>query len=76
MEKLIVDRIEEGIAVLEREDLSHINVAVSDIPFDIHEGCILAFDGEKYALCTDEEEYRRKKILEMQKKLANKGKKS
>ncbi len=76
MEKLIVDRIEEGIAVLEKEDLSHIEVPLAVVGIELHEGNILLFDGEKYTLCADEEELRRKKIFEMQKKLKNKDKKS
>ncbi len=75
MEKLIVDRIEEGIAVLEKEDGTYIKMNATDFSFDIREGNILTFDGGKYSLIKDEEEERRSKILALQSKLLQKGKK-
>lgn len=69
MEKLIVDRIAEGTAVLEKEDRSHMEVSVSDIGFEVKEGSVLLFDGAKYtADCTGESE-RRKKLFAMQEML-------
>ena len=72
MEKLIVDRIADGIAVLEREDRSHLEVPVSDIDAEIKEGSVLLFDGEKSTPESDEEEARRKKIFAMQERLKQK----
>ncbi len=75
MEKLIVDRIEEGTAVLEKEDGTYIKMQISDFDFCIREGSILTFDGEKFSLSKDEEEARRSKLLDLQRKLSQKGKK-
>ena len=69
MEKLIVDRIVADSAVLEKEDRSHIEVSVSEIGFDIKEGSVLLFDGEKYTADVDNEAARRKKLFDMQQKL-------
>lgn len=69
MEKLIVDRITEGVAVLEKEDRSHIEVSLSDIGIDITEGSVLLFDGTKYTADANEEDERRKRIFAMQEML-------
>lgn len=74
MEKLIVERIEEGIAVLEKEDGTYIKIQTADLGSDIREGSIFTFDGEKYNLNKDEEEKRRSKIHALQRKLSQKGK--
>ena len=71
MEKLIVDRIVGGIAVLEKEDRSHIEVSLAEIGFDIKEGSILLFDGCKYTADEESEDARRKRLFEMQQKLKN-----
>ena len=73
MEKLIVDRIVGDIAVLEKEDRSHIEASLADIGFDIKEGSILLFDGSVYIADEDSEATRRKRIFEMQQKLKNKA---
>ncbi len=47
--KYAVDRIDNEVATLESIiDGSKINIMIKDIPFDIKEGDILVFDGEKY----------------------------
>lgn len=74
MEKLIVDRITDGIAVLERNDRSRIEISLNDIGFEIKEGNVLLFDGEKYTPDKSEEDERRKRIFAMQEKLRNKSK--
>ncbi len=71
MEKLIVDRITEGIAVLEKEDKSHIEVTLSNIGVDIKEGSVLLFDGVGYSADKASEDERRKRIFEMQERLKN-----
>ena len=73
MEKLIVDRIVGDIAVLEKEDRSHIEVSISEIALDIKEGSVLLFDGSAYTADDDSEAARRKRIFEMQQKLRNRG---
>ncbi len=71
MEKLIVDRIAQGIAVLEKEDKSHIEVPLEVIGLDIKEGSVLLFDGNRYSADKAGEDERRKRIFEMQEKLKN-----
>ena len=71
MEKLIVDRIVGDIAVLEKDDRSHVEVPLSDIGIDIKEGSVLLFDGAVYTADAESEATRRKKLFEMQKKLTN-----
>lgn len=73
--KFIVDRIEEGIAVLEKEDFTHIHINLSELPEGTKEGSVLSFDGTTYVPDSDEEERRRKRILEMQNMLFKKAKK-
>ena len=75
MRKLTVDRIESGFAVCECEDLSHINIPLSDLPFKIKEGNILFLDDDgNYILDLNEEEKMRKRIIELQNKLKSKNK--
>ncbi|MBQ3136018.1 MAG: DUF3006 domain-containing protein [Clostridia bacterium] len=74
MEKLIVDRIEEGYAVVEKEDLSHITLPVSQFTFPVAEGDILLFDGEKYMKSETEKDERKQKLLLIQQKLKEKSK--
>ena len=69
MEKLIVDRIVGDIAVLEKEDRSHIEVSLSEIGLDIKSGSVILFDGAVYSADEDSEAARRKKLFEMQQKL-------
>ena len=69
MEKLIVDRIVGDIAVLEKEDRSHIEVSLSEIGLDIKEGSVLLFEGSEYTADKESEDVRRKKLFEMQQKL-------
>ena len=69
MEKLIVDRIVGDIAVLEKEDRSHVEVSVVEIDAKIKEGSILLFDGVRYLADNKSEVERRKKLFEMQERL-------
>ena len=48
--KLTVDRITEGFAVLEKEDMTHIEVPVADLPQNVKEGNVLDFDGCVYSI--------------------------
>lgn len=72
MEKLIVDRIVGDIAVLEKDDRSHIEVPLSDIGVDIKEGSVLLFDGSAYTADKASEDARRKRLFEMQERLKRK----
>ena len=75
MEILIVDRIENGIAVLEKEDLSHVEISISELEFEIKEGSVLGFFNGKYIENLDEEAKRRQKILLLQRKVYKRAKK-
>lgn len=55
-----VDRIENGIAVCTDDAGELINIPVSEITDEIHEGSILLDTGNGYVSCPDEEENRRK----------------
>ena len=72
MEKLIVDRIVGDVVVLEKEDRRHIEVALSEIGFEVKEGSVLLFNGEVYTADKVSEDERRKKLFVMQEKLKRK----
>ena len=74
MEKLIIDRIEDGVAVIEKEDLSRVSVDVSEFDFSVGEGDVLLFDGEKYIKDEAEKINRKRNLLLMQEKLKEKSK--
>ena len=69
MERFIVDRIENLIAVLEKEDLSHIEIEVSEIGFEVKEGNVLLFENDKFTLDEAYKTERRRKIFEKQKNI-------
>lgn len=73
MKNFTVDRIEEGFAVCECEDLSHISVPVENFPFEIKEGIMIRLlsDGT-YERAEDEEAQMREKIIALQNRLKNK----
>lgn len=47
---MIVDRIENGIAVIQREDGTFFELSVTELPHDVKEGCVLVQNCEGYAL--------------------------
>ena len=69
MERYIVDRVEDGIAVLEKEDLTHIEIIVSEIGYEVKEGNALLFESGKLTLDEAYEAERRRKIFEKQKNI-------
>lgn len=73
MKNFTVDRIEEGFAVCECEDLSYISVPVENFPFEIKEGMMIRLlsDGT-YERAEDEEAQMREKIIALQNRLKNK----
>ncbi|MBR3815926.1 MAG: DUF3006 domain-containing protein [Clostridia bacterium] len=73
--RLIVDRIEEGIAVLEKEDLSHIEISIDELPQGTCEGAVLIFDGKSYITDREEEAQRKTSVLKKQQMLFKKIKK-
>ena len=74
MEKLIIDRIEDGVAVIEKEDFTRISVDVSEFDFSVSEGDVLLFDGDKYIKDEAEKINRKRNLLLMQEKLKEKSK--
>lgn len=70
--KLTVDRIEEGFAVLEKEDLSHENIPLTLLPEGTKEGSVLAFDGTTYSLDLDAEAEARARIVAKQRSIFKK----
>lgn len=75
MMKLTVDRIEDGIAVLEKEDLSHENVLVEILPEGTKEGSVLVFDGTAYLLDVDAEKEAKERIIRKQRAVFKKREK-
>ncbi len=72
MERYIVERNQEGIVRLEKEDMTHIEVKESDIPFKVSEGNVLICTSGVFTLDVEEENTRRKKIFEKQKNIFKK----
>lgn len=64
--KLIVDRITENIAVLEKDDLSHIELDVSLLPKGTKEGSVIMYENGVYTIDDSDEEERRKRIFAKQ----------
>lgn len=68
--KYSIDRIEDNVAVLENIlDKEKREVDISLLPKGSREGSILLFRNDKYELDLDEEEIRRKRIMEKFKRL-------
>lgn len=70
--RLIVDRIVENLAVLEKEDLTHIDVSLSVLPDGTKEGSVLTFDGTTYTLDLDAEAEARARIIAKQRSVFKK----
>lgn len=73
--KLTVDRIEDGIAVLEKEDLNHESVMLKSLPHGTKEGSVLIFDGTTYMLDYDAEKQARERIIRKQRAVFKKREK-
>ena len=73
MERLIVDRIEEGIAVCEAEDMSHRNIPVMQLPEGTREGSAVISDNGLYTLDEAYSEQRRSEILKKQSSIFKKS---
>ena len=65
-----IDRIVNGIAVCEREDLSTFEVPVAKLPNEAKEGSVLFVDENgNYVIDNEEENRRRQHILDLQSRL-------
>ena len=69
MIKYTVDRVEDGIVTLEKEDLTHTEYKESDFLFSVKEGNVLLFDGERFHLDTAEEDVIRERMLKKQRNI-------
>jgi len=69
MQYIAIDRFEENLAVLEREDGSHFTLPRADLPQGAREGGILRVTESGYALDPAEEARRRKRLLDLQNSL-------
>ena len=67
--QLIIDRIEEGIAVCEKKDGTMVNIPLSELPAGSREGCVLQFDGTVYVFDAEEEAVLQKRIKEKAERL-------
>lgn len=68
-EEYIVDRIEGGFAVVEKENLKMQNISLEDIKGDPKEGDVLIKDGLKFIVDKEATIRRKNKINEMMKKM-------
>ncbi len=70
--KLIVERICQDIAVLEKENLTHIEVSTSLLPEGVKEGSVLIFDGTDYHIDAEAEAEIRARIINKQRSIFKK----
>lgn len=68
----VIDRIEDGIAVLEKDDGSHLELKCDILPENAKEGSVLDFVDGEYIINKKAEDDRRAEILALQKKLFKK----
>lgn len=65
-----VDRIEDGVAVLECSDKTFLKVDISLLPSDVKEGNILKKDENSHFVYDfDEEKRRKQRLLDLQNKI-------
>ena len=64
--KYIIDRIENGFAVCETEEMKIVNIPLDILPEEGKEGSVLLFEEGKYVLLAEEEKERRERILSLQ----------
>lgn len=69
MEYLYIDRIEDGFAMAEKEDGSLLKISLQSLPENIQEGAAFFFENGIYIRDKAKEQERKKKILELQKKI-------
>lgn len=62
LKKFIVDRIEEGRAVLECENKECVSLELTSLPKGIKEGDVLKFEQNSYFLNEQESEQRKQKL--------------
>ena len=70
--KLTVERIYQDFAVLEKEDMSHIETSTKLLPKGLKEGNVLVFDGSDYLVDAEAEVEARARIIEKQRSIFKK----
>lgn len=68
-----VDRINEGIAVLEAEDGSYISINIDQLPLTIREGSSVISENGVFSHDVEFENERRKKLFRKRQRLINRG---
>lgn len=69
MNQFIIDRIEDGKAVLECENGEFVNIDLSSLPKNIKEGDVLRFDNGSYFFNAEETEQRSRYIKNLMESL-------
>ena len=63
----IIDRLEEGVAVCERDDGSFVTLSLEFLPEGCHEGSVLLQnEAGQFLLCPEQERARREALYELQ----------
>lgn len=69
---MVVDRIEDGFAVMELEDGSYCDIPLEELPEGTHEGSVLVKTELGWELDPEEERRRREKAAELTRRLFGK----
>lgn len=70
--RFTVERIYQDIAVLEKEDMTHIEVSTALLPEGVKEGNVLVFNGADYITDIDAEAEARTEIIKKQRSIFKK----
>ncbi len=70
---MIIDRIEDGIAVVERDDGSHFSLPAEELPDGAGEGSVIAEKDGVLRVDLEAEKIRKKEMLELQNKIFGRG---
>lgn len=73
MKQYIIDRIEDGFAVLETEEKEHLCFPVKNFPDAIREGDVLIWEENGFRIDTGLTEQRRERIAERLERLFSKN---
>ena len=69
MNKLIVDRFEDGVAVCEQADRTMLEIPLAQLPADVREGDVLRCEGALYVIDREETQARAHRIREKMNRL-------
>lgn len=71
---LIVDRIENGIAVIEEDGNSHFEIKCGQLPMSIREGDVIKSENGRYVIDYDATQQLRTEMKNLQNKIQGKNK--